>query len=64
MNKLWTVWVANDDMDTLLVGIATTEKKAYEMRGKIEEKFEDAFEVQICEMEVDKLTQDDEEIYF
>ena len=64
MNKVWTVWTANDDMETLLVGIATTEEKAYKMKGKLEEQFEDAFEYQICCMETDKLIIDNKDVKF
>ena len=64
MSKVWTVWTANDDMETLLVGIATSEEKAYEMRGRLEEEFEDAFEYQVCCMETDKITINDTDIGF
>ena len=64
MSKVWTVWTANDDMETLLVGIATSEEKAYEMRGRLEEEFEDAFEYQVCCMETDKITINDTDIRF
>ena len=64
MSKVWTIWSANDDMETLLVGIATSEEKAYEMRGKLEEEFEDAFEYQVCCMETDKITINDTDIRF
>ena len=64
MSKVWTVWSANDDMETLLVGIATTEEKAHKMRGKLEEEFEDAFEYQVCCMETDKITINDTDIRF
>ena len=64
MNKVWTVWTVNDDMETLLVGIATTEEKAYKMKGKLEEQFEDAFEYQICCMETDKLIIDNKDVKF
>lgn len=64
MNKIWTVWSVNDDMDTMLVGVATTEEKAHEMRGRLEEEFEDAFEYQVCCTETDTLVIDDKEIKF
>ena len=64
MSKVWTVWSANDDMETLLVGIATSEEKAYEMRGRLEEEFEDTFEYQVCCIETDKLIIDDKYIRF
>lgn len=64
MSKVWTVWSANDDMETLLVGIATSEEKAYEMRGRLEEEFEDAFEYQVCCIETDKITINDTDIRF
>ena len=64
MSKVWTVWSANEDMETLLVGIATSEEKACEMRGKLEEEFEDAFEYQVCCMETDKLNINDVDIRF
>ena len=64
MSKVWTVWSVNDDMETLLVGIATSEEKAYEMRGRLEEEFEDAFEYQVCCIETDKLIIDDKYIRF
>ena len=64
MSRVWTVWTANDDMETLLVGIATSEEKAYEMRGMLEEEFEDAFEYQVCCMETDKMTINDTDIRF
>ena len=64
MSKVWTVWTVNDDMETLLVGIATSEEKAYEMRGRLEEEFEDAFEYQVCCMETDKITINDTDIRF
>ena len=64
MSKVWTVWSANDDVETLLIGIATSEEKAYEMIGKLEEEFEDAFEYQVCCMETDKLIIDDKDIRF
>ena len=47
-----------------LVGIATSEEKAYEMRGRLEEEFEDAFEYQVCCMETDKITINDTDIRF
>lgn len=28
MSKVWTVWCADEDMETLLAGIATEEKKS------------------------------------
>ena len=31
MSKVWTVWTANDDMETLLVAIATSEEKAMDI---------------------------------
>ena len=64
MNKVWTVWSANDEMETLLVGIATTEEKAYEMKSKLEEEFEDAFEYQVCCVEINKLIINDKNIKF
>lgn len=64
MSKVWTVWSANEDMETLLAGIATEEKKAYEMRGKLEEEFGDAFEYQVCCIETDKLNINDIDISF
>jgi hypothetical protein len=64
MDKVWTVWIANDDMNTLLVGVATTEKKAYEMRGRLEEEFEDTWECQVCCMDIDKLNINNREITF
>ena len=64
MNDLWTVWSTNDDMEPLLVGIATSEEKAYKMREKIKEEFEDAFEVQVCKMPVNTLTIDEKAIHF
>ena len=64
MSKVWTVWSVNDDMETLLVGIATSEEKAYKMRGRLEEEFEDAFEYQVCCIETDKLIIDDKYIRF
>ena len=64
MSKVWTVWSANDDVETLLVGIATSEEKAYEMIGKLEEEFEDVFEYQVYCMETDKITINDTDIRF
>ena len=62
MNKVWTVWSKSDDMESLLVGIATTKEKAYKMTEKLYEVFEDSFEYVICSMEMDKLNINDEEI--
>ena len=64
VNNVWTVWIANDEMETLLVCIATTEKKAYEMRERIEEKCGDGYECQVCKMETDKLKIDDFDFLF
>ena len=62
MNKVWTVWSANDDMEMMLVGIATTEEKAHRMEEELCKVFEDSFEYVICSMEMDKLNINDEEI--
>lgn len=64
MKEVWTVWTANDDMETLLVGIATNEKKAYEMREKLEKELANAHEIQVCKMETDRLDINDTVVQF
>ena len=64
MKEVWTVWIANDELETMLAGIATTEEKAYEMKVKIIEKFGDAFEVIVCEKKIDILDIYDIKIQF
>lgn len=64
MKEVWTVWTANDEMETLLVGIATNEKKAYKMRATLEEKFDNAYEILVCKTETDKLNINDANIQF
>lgn len=64
MDKVWTVWIANDEMETLLVGIATSAEKAYKMRARIIEELEDGYEVMVCEKKTDILEINDSEIQF
>ena len=60
MNKVWTVWIAEDYIAPRLVGVATTVEIACEMREKVAEVFKDSFtyKCKICCMDVDKLNID------
>lgn len=64
MNTVYTIWSKSEDMESILLGIATTKEKAYKMIEKLYEVFEDAFEYVIYDIEMDKLGINDEEIAF
>ena len=64
MNKVYTVWSKSDDTESLLLGIATTKEKAYEMTEKLCKVIGDSFEYVIYDMEMDKLNINNEEIIF
>lgn len=36
-NKVYLIWLINDDVDPMVVGIATSEDKANSMRDKIDD---------------------------
>lgn len=35
MNKVYLIWLSNDDIEPMVVGIATNEEKANAMRDKL-----------------------------
>ena len=64
-NKVYLIWLINDDVDPMVVGIATSEDKANSMRDKLAST--DGFEFndyEIIEMNADTVIIDDVEYRF
>lgn len=55
MDKVWTVWIDNEDINTMLVGIATTKEKGYKMADKLKEQYGGDYEYMVFEKNVDSL---------
>ena len=65
MNKVYLIWLSNDDIEPMVVGIATNEEKANAMRDKLAST--DGFEFndyEIVEMKSDTVILDDVEYKF
>ena len=65
MNKVYLIWLSNDDIEPMVVGIATNEEKANAMRDKLAST--DGFEFndyEIVEMKSDTVIIDDVEYKF
>ena len=65
MNKVYLIWLSNDDIEPMVVGIATNEEKANAMRDKLAST--DGFEFNDCEiveMKSDTVIIDDVEYKF
>ena len=59
MNNIYLVWMTNEDIEPMIIGVATTEEKAKKMIEKSKETFEDAFEYNIQPWKEDVITIDD-----
>ncbi len=57
--KIYLVWIGNDEMDDMLVGVADTREQANQMRAKLESVFEDAYEYHIQPWITNQVTIDD-----
>ena len=64
MRVVYSIWCKNDDMDDLLIGIATSEGKANEMIAAMEKEFEDTFNYSIVKEKLDTLCINNKEIMF
>ena len=59
MKNIYLVWMMNDDTESILIGVATTEEKANKMIEKSKEIFEDDFEYNVQPWEEDVIIIDD-----
>lgn len=64
MKEVYGIWCKNDDMDALLVGIATSEKKANDMIYTLKKEFEDEFEYTVVKEKLDTLCINGKEVAF
>lgn len=64
MDKVWTVWISSEDTNPILVGIATTESIAEEMKATVEDEFDDTFKCEISCMDTNKMVMNDKDILF
>ena len=61
---LYLIWSKCDDLDDMLVGVATTREKANQMIVKLEESFEDAFDYEVIPFEKNQVTINDKKYHF
>ena len=64
MKEVYGIWCKNDDMDALLVGIATSEKKANDMIFALKKEFEDKLEYTVVKEKLDTLCINNKEVVF
>ena len=64
INTMYVVWVENDETEPFVAGIATNEERATKMIDVMKNKFDDLFEYNITPIVTDKITIDDEDVFF
>ena len=64
INTMYVVWVENDETEPFVAGIATNEERATKMIDVMKNKFDNLFEYNITPIVTDKITIDDEDVFF